>query len=111
MTDQITFGSHMKYAPHATTPQTPPKIIESDQRAKPQRASRSTRTSHAPSRSANQVSDAAAAAVQQPYATKLIGTWSGYQTVRISGGGHPRWPGKASAAAIAAAITAKSGSA
>src|SRR5512134_1822754 len=105
MTDQITLGSHMNHAPQATTPQMPPVTIASDHRTSPQSARRSTRASQSPSLPAHHAAAAAAAAAHAPYARKESGMCSGYQIVRMSGGGQRRSPGKESAAAIAAPPT------
>src|SRR5690242_13418022 len=84
--------------------------MERVQSAKPHSARRSIRTSHAASRVAAQAIDPAAAAAQAPYARNESGTCSGYQIVRISGGGNARSSFEASAAAMAATPQASSGS-
>src|SRR5512138_2251009 len=99
----------MNQAPHARTPHTPPVTIPSDQSANPQSASRSTSRSQAGSRSVHHATAPAAAAAQAAYDRNESGTWSGYQIVRMSGGGQRRSPGNARAAAIAARSTARSG--
>src|SRR5512140_1931139 len=99
----------MNQAPQARTPHTPPVTMPSDHSANPQSARRSTSGIQSPSAPAHHATAAAAAAAHDAYERNDSGTCSGYQIVRMSGGGQRRSPGNDSATAMVAARTARSG--